>query len=453
MTDATTVPTSQATLDRLDREGIDFLWVTYHDYLGRGEAKVLPRQSFAGAVRDGVVFTYANLNMDGHDHQAPGATLVGTAGDFLAVPDPRSYAVLPRFPRTARMHAHMVTTDGERWAGCPRSRLDGIVDELAGEGFSIKAALEPEFYLLRRGDDGELAPINRTTMFAQDGVAKAQAVVTEILDECAGMGIRIPQLGKEYGRGQYELSIHHGSPMEAVDRYLGARGAVNDVAHRNGMVATFMPKVFADWPGNSLHVHLSVWDAAGTTDLTPSEADTTSLSDVGSWFLGGLLRHARALCGVGSPSVNSYKRLQPGTWAPANTYWGFNNRSGLVRIPGTGDRRHLEYRSPDNTAQPYVLLTALLGAGLDGIRNRIDPGEPFDGDIGQLTSAEAGRLGLEYLPRTLAEALEALEADDVVSGALGPDILRHTLAVRRADLLAYETAVHPWERDLYLEQI
>ena len=453
MTDQSHGPSTQALLDRLDREGIDFLWVTYHDFLGRGAAKVLPRQSFASACRDGVVFTYANLDMDGHDHQAPGATLVGNAGDFLAVPDPRSYAVLPRFPRTARMHAHMVTSDGERWAGCARGRLDAVVDELAAEGFSVKAALEPEFYLLRRGDDEALAPINRTTMFAQAGLAEANAVVTEILDECAGMGIRIPQLGKEYGPGQYELSIHHGSPMEAVDRYLGARGAVVDVARRHGMVASFMPKLFADWPGNSLHVHLSVWDAAGTTDLTPSDADETSLSDVGRWFLGGLLRHARALCGVGSPSVNSYKRLQPGSWAPANTYWGYNNRSGLVRIPGSGDRRHLEYRSPDNTAQPYVLLTALLGAGLDGIRNRVDPGEPFDGDIGQLTPAEAGRLGLEYLPRTLPEALDALATDEVIAGSLGPEILRHTLAVRRADLLAYETAVHEWERDLYLEQI
>ena len=453
MTDAARVVSTKAILDRLDREGIDFLWVTYHDYLGRGEAKSLPRGSFSSACRDGVVFTYANLNMDGHDQQAPGATLVGNAGDFLAVPDPRSYAVLPRFPRTARMHAHMVTTGGERWAGCPRSRLDAMVDELSAEGYSVKAALEPEFYLLRRDGGGGLSPINRTTMFAQDGLAKAHAVVSDILDECAGMDIRIPQIGKEYGRGQYELSIHHGSPIEAVDRYLGVRSAVADVAQRHGMVASFMPKVFGDWPGNSLHVHLSVWDSAGKTDLTPSEADSTSLSDIGRWFLGGLLRHAPALCGIGSPSVNSYKRLQPGTWAPANTYWGFNNRSGLVRIPGTGDRRHLEYRSPDNTAQPYVLVCALLGAGLDGIRNRIDPGEPFDGDVGQLTPAEAERLGLQYLPRTLAEALDALERDEVITRAIGPEVLRHTLAVRRSDLAAYETTVHDWERDLYLEQI
>lgn len=267
------------------------------------------------------------------------------------------------------------------------------------------------------------------------------------------MGIRVAQLGKEYGAGQYEMTVHHASPIDAVDHYAALKAAVRDAARDLGYVATFMPKVYADWSGCSLHVHLSVWDEAGRRDLTPSDADQTALSDVGRWFMGGLLAHVEALTGLGSPTVNSYKRLQPGSWAPANTYWGNGNRSAVIRIPGSGKRRHLEYRSGDNACQPALFLTGLLAAGLDGVRNRIDPGSAFDGDIGHMSQAEIQRRGVRYLPRTLPEALAALEADPVVSAALGPTALGHFLAVKRSELAQYEIEVHPWERDTYLEVV
>ena len=142
---------------------------------------------------------------------------------------------------------------------------------------------------------------------------------------------------------------------------------------------------------------------------------------MGGWFLGGILEHVDALTGLGSPTVNSYKRLQPGSWAPANTYWGYGNRSGVVRIPGVGKRRHLEFRSPDNSAQPYLLLAGLLAAGADGIRRQLEPPPPFQGDIGHLTAEEIERHGIGYLPRTLPEALAALERDEVVAGGRGRD--------------------------------
>jgi glutamine synthetase len=154
---------------------------------------------------------------------------------------------------------------------------------------------------------------------------------------------------------------------------------------------------------------------------------------------------------VGSPTVNSYKRLLPGSWAPANTYWGYGNRSGVIRVPGVGDRRHIEYRSPDNAAQPYLLLCALLAAGMDGITNRIDPGQPFEGDVGHLTAQQIEDMQLGFLPRTLPEAIAALEQDEVVMSALGDEILRHFLAVKRGELASYNTIVHEWERSAYME--
>lgn len=440
-------------LRKLEQDRIEHFWVAYHDYSGIACAKSVPPESFRSTVRDGIVFAMANLDMDILDVQPTTATLLADSGDFLAVPDPRSYTILPRFPSTARANAWMRATDGSPWQGCPRTRLEAIDDELRRAGYSVQVALEPEFYLLKRQPNGDYSAINQTRMFTLEGLQVEQPFVARVVDELRAMGVSVPQIGKEYGRGQYEMSIRHGSPIQAIDDYWSLKEVVRDVAREFGYIATFMPKVYPDWVGNSLHVHLSVWDAAGQTDLTPADHDQTSLSDVGSWFLGGLLKHAAALTGLGSPTVNSYKRLLPGSWAPANTYWGYGNRSGVVRIPGVGKRRHIEYRSGDNTCQPALYLAGLLAAGLDGIRNRIDPGPPFQGDIGHLTAEEIERYKIGFLPRTLPDALSALERDDVVAGAVGAVALKHFLSVKRSERAQYDLEVHPWERAAYLEVI
>jgi glutamine synthetase len=440
-------------LARLDADGIQHFWATYHDYSGLGCTKSIPPEGFRSVVNTGAVFAVANLDMDILDRQPATATWLADSGDFLALPDPRSYTVLPRFPKTARANVWMRATDGSVWQGCPRTRLDAIVDELAQEGFAAQCALEPEFYLLYKTGEGEYEPINATRMFTQAGLQEAQPFSTRIIDELRMMGIVVAQLGKEYGPGQYELSVNHGSPIQAVDDYYALKDAVRDIARECGYVATFMPKPYAHWAGNSLHVHISLWDTDGLENLTASTDDETSLSQTGLWFLGGLLRHAPALTGLGSPTVNSYKRLLPGSWAPANIYWGYGNRSGVARVPGVGERRHIEYRSGDNSCNAALYLTGLLAAGLDGIRNQLDPGPPFQGDVGHMSIEEMQEKGLTFLPRTLEEAFDALENDDFIGEAIGSELLPHLLSVKRSELETYRLTVHPWERTTYLEVI
>jgi glutamine synthetase len=437
----------------LDRDRIEHFWVVYHDYSGVGSAKSLPPEGFSSTVRSGVVFAVANLDMDILDHQPPTATWLADSGDFLAQPDPRSYHLLPRFPATARAHAWMRKPDGSPWQGCPRTRLDRILEELKAEGYSIQCALEPEFYLLHKIGESSYEPINSTRMFTVAGLHEEQGFSARLVDELRAMDIEVAQLGKEYGPGQYEMSIKHGHPIQAVDDYWLLKDTIRDIAREFGYLATFMPKPYAHWAGSSLHVHLSLWDLAGDTNLTASTSDDTSLSELGLWFLGGLLRHAPALTGLGSPTVNSYKRLLPGSWAPANAYWGYGNRSGVARVPGLGNRRHIEYRSGDNSCNPMLFVTGLLAAGLDGIRQKIDPGEPFQGDVGHLSPSEIEEYGLTFLPRTLPEALAALEQDEVITAAIGDEILPHFLSVKRSELEAYDLTVHPWERSTYLEVI
>jgi len=446
----TTRPTDAASLlAQLEADGIERLWVVFHDYLGRASGKLIPQASFRSVVNGGVVFAKANLDFDHHDHQAEGASYLADSGDFLAVPDPASYAILSQYPATARVHAFMRDDDGSAWDGCPRTRLVALVDELRAEGFAAMAALEPEFYLVHRDAQQNLTPVNATPMFSTAGMATEEPFLRRVVDLLTGMGVEVPQIGKEYSPGQYELSTSHGDPLTAIDRYYAVREAVRDAARESGYEATFMPKPYADWSGNSLHVHLSIWDATGETDLTPEASDTTSISTLGRHFAGGILAHVDALTGLGSPTVNSYKRLQPGSWAPANTYWGYGNRSGVIRIPGVGKRRHLEYRASDNAAQPEMLLTGLLAAGLDGIRRQLDPGDPFQGDIGHMSAEAIVAAGVGELPRTLGDALDALEADDVLRAALGETAFTHALAVRRHELRQYEVQVHAWERETY----
>jgi len=445
-----TPPTdADSLLARLQEDGIERLWVVYHDYSGRAQGKIIPRASMRSAVRGGVVFAKANLDFDHHDHQAAGASYLADSGDFLAVPDPASYAILPQYANTARVHTFMRDDDGSPWDGCPRTRLVELVEAVKAEGYAIAAALEPEFYLVTRDEHGDLHPVSATPMFSTAGMATEEPFLRRVVDLLEGMGVEVPQIGKEYSLGQYELSTAHADPIAAIDTYYAVREAVRDAAAELGYEATFMPKPYADWSGNSLHVHLSIWDADGTTDLTPDPADNVSISALGRHFAGGLLTHIDALTGLGSPTVNSYKRLQPGTWAPANTYWGYGNRSGVIRIPGYGKRRHLEYRASDNAAQPEMLLTGLIAAGMDGIRQRLDPGDPFQGDIGHMSAEAIAAANIGYLPRTLGAALDALEADPVIAKALGTSALEHALMVRRHELATYEQIVHAWERETY----
>ncbi|MCC6944216.1 MAG: glutamine synthetase [Thermomicrobiales bacterium] len=446
-------PNAADLLARLTRDGIEHFWVTYYDYSGLGCSKSVPPEVFRGTVESGVVFTPANLDMDILDRQPPTATWLANSGDFLALPDPASYTVLPRFPRTAKANVWMRATDGGLWQGCPRTRLQAVVDDLASEGFAASCALEPEFYLLNKVGESEYEPVNATRMFTQAGLQQAQPFATRVVDELRAMDVPVDQLGKEYGQGQYEMSVYHGTPLEAIDRYWSLKDAVTDIARECGYIATFMPKVYANWAGNSLHVHMSLSDLEGKGNVMESADDETSLSQTGLWFLGGLLTHAPALTGLGSPTVNSYKRLLPGSWAPANVYWGYGNRSGVARVPGVGSRRHIEYRSGDNSCQPALFLAGLLAAGLDGIRRQIDPGPPYQGDVGRLTVDEMAELGLTFLPRTLRDALDALESDEVVAAAVGDEILPHLLSIKRSEMEAYELTVHPWERTTYLEVI
>jgi glutamine synthetase len=207
------------------------------------------------------------------------------------------------------------------------------------------------------------------------------------MDTLRAMGITVEQIGAEYGPGQYEINVRHAEPVRAADDLLTLKETLRALARETGLLASFMPKPFTDLPGCGLHVHLGIEDEEKTNllgDRARKDVDQDGLSTLGRAFIGGLLTHAPALCGVGAPTVNSYKRLLPGSWSPTHICYGPGNRAALVRIPDASSL-HVEFRAGDNTCNPHLFLAALLAAGLDGIATGAQATSRVGDDIGHVS--------------------------------------------------------------------
>jgi glutamine synthetase len=327
---------AQDLLKRLHDDRIEHFWVVYHDYNGRACAKSVPKSAFAGVVEDGIVFARANLDFGLNDHMAADARFLAHTGDFLAVPDPASYRRLAHLPDTALAHAYMMTEQYTPFEGCPRTALRNMMERYVANGMFLTVALEAEFALYHKTGEGEYAPANEDGMFTVAGLNRHIELMQEIVSTLEAMGIQVEQLGKEYGPSQYEMSVRYSDPLSAADDYLVTREVVRALALRRGLIASYMPKTYSHIPGCGLHVHMGLWDAEGR-NLMQGAGDGL-FSDTGRYFVGGLLAHARGLTGIGAPTINSYKRLQPGSWAPAHIAWGVGSRAALIRVPDANKR-------------------------------------------------------------------------------------------------------------------
>ncbi|MBX6342914.1 MAG: glutamine synthetase, partial [Thermomicrobiaceae bacterium] len=364
---------SSTLANRLTEEGVEHLWVAYTDYNGRLAGRSVPQARFAQVAERGTNFAKANFNFTIRDEQVPEPRFGADSGDVLAVPDPSSVVRLPFHPGTALAFSYLHEEDGQVWEGCARAALRRAVAALEAEGLAARVAFEPEFYLFL-GD--EPTPAIHAGMYTIAGLDAAMDVVRRLGEVLGEMGVALEQIGKEYGQGQFEANVGPADPVAAADDYLLLRLAVRQVAGEAGLRASFMPKPTAAMAGCGLHVHLSLQDAASGEDRTASPTGAAGLTDTARAFIAGWLAHAEALTALGAPTPNSYKRLQPASWAPAHVCWGVGNRAALVRVPGPGARARLEFRAGDNTANPYLFLAGLLWAGLDGIKQRLDPGSP-----------------------------------------------------------------------------
>jgi glutamine synthetase len=366
----------------------------------------------------------------------------GPVGEVKLLPDPASFAVLPYAPQSARLLCDMVTLDGEPWALCQRSFLRRMIDRAARQGFALKASFENEFTLARKGEDGQPVPLDRSPCFSTIGMDSAAPVMAEIVEALTAQGVHPEQYYAELGPGQQELPVRYADAMRAADNQITVRETARAVAWRHGLYASFAPKPFPAEAGNGAHIHFSLWREATPVNAFYDARGRHGLSDVALAFIGGVLHHLPALLAFTAATVNSYRRLQPRFWCSAYAAWGPDNKEAAIRLPSPSrsapmESTNFELKPADPSANPFLALGALLAAGLDGIAGKRDPGEATLVDPDTLSEGERARRGIQRLPRTLGDALDALERDEVLREALGEPLAREYVIVKRSEVRAF----------------
>ena len=429
-----------AVYDRARAAGVRLIRVVYCDNANLIRAKAAPLDGLEGILKYGVGFTVAQqaLPMLG-DTPLPASGL-SPVGEVWLVPDPETFTVLPYSPGAAMMLGDFQTAGGEPWAHDPRACLRRAAEAAAADGFDVQAAFEPEFYLLRPAAGaspaagGDYQPVDRTNFAMTIAHDAAHDVLRDLVDALATMGLDVALIYPESGPGQFELSIRHAHALAAADRHIALREGVRGVANRNGLAASFAPAPFAESAGSGCHLHMSLWRDG--QNVMYDERDRLRLSPLAYAWIAGVLAHLPALCALVAPSVNSYARLRPYSWAGAFACYGPENREAAVRVitPRRGPAScNVELKTCDGSANPYLALAGVIAAGLDGIRRGLAPGDPADFDPGSLSERERLRRGITPLPATLAEAADALERDATIQEIIGAPLTRSYLAVRRGE--------------------
>lgn len=449
-------PAARRVLERVEVDGVELVRFLYADHGGVIRGKAAGRSRLAERLGTGIGHTVAMMAMSILDHLQP-VEGMGPVGEVRIVPDPRTFVALPYAPGAAAMVSDLRDLDGGPWAACPRTFLKDAIAALEAEGYAAVAAFEPEFTLGRRlpdpaGGPDRLVPLDDSPCYATSGFDLAHDYTMQLVRALESQGMPIEHYYPELGAGQQELSIRPATALKAADNHVIYRETVRGVAFRMAMWATLAPKPIANQAGNGAHLHVSLWDPALEHNLFADGHG--GLSALGRHFIGGVLRHLPALVALTCGSVNSYRRLQPRSWSSAYTCYGMDNREAAVRIcsPMSGNieaTTNLEIKPSDSSANPYLSLGAVIHAGLDGIRRELDPGDAVNVDPATLTDEERARLGCARLPASLGEALDALEADELLMEALGPLRRAAYLAVKRSEVadfaaqdVAYETFHH-----------
>lgn len=349
--------------------------------------------------------------------------------------------------------------DGQPWPYCPRTILQSQLQRARARGYGFKTGVEPEFMLVRRHEDGAYLPYDRRDNLAKpcydlQALGRNLDLMTSLLKHMQVLGWDPYANDHEDANCQFEINWAYSDALTTADRHVFFRWMVKSVAEQHGLQATFMPKPFAYLTGNGCHFHMSLWDAKNDRNLFLDDKDLLGLSPLAYHFLGGLKAHARALAAVTAPTVNSYKRLIKGaphsgaTWAPVYITYGASNRTQMIRVPGAG---RLENRTVDGAINPYLASTVLLAAGLDGMQRSLPAGKLNKRNLYEVSEAELAQEGIETLPQTLNEALDAIERDAVILEALGKEYGAYYLKVKRAEWKRYHNSVSAWEVENYLE--
>jgi glutamine synthetase len=457
------VPEGMLTLHDLrgavDVDDIETVVVGFTDHYGRLVGKRYDARMFVDEVAaHGTHGCDYLLTTDMEMEPVPGYDFANWElgyGDVHLVPDMATLRRADWLDRTALVLCDVAAIDDHTAvAAAPRSILRRQVDAAAAEGLTAMAATELEYYVYRtsyreaaaRG----YADLEAAGWYLEDyhllQGARTEDFTAAVRRHLRRSGVPVESSKGEWGVGQHELNVRYADVLNMADRHVVYKQCLKETADRLGASVTFMAKVATDQAGSSCHVHMSLWRDGESAFAGDRQLGPVRCSDEFSWFLGGVLAHVPDVMVFLAPTVNAYKRYVDGSWAPTRIAWSHDNRTAGVRVVGHGPSLRIECRVPGADCNPYLALAALLAAGLDGLANRTDAPEAFDGDV-----YAAG--DLPHVPRSLAEATDLFVASPFAKAAFGQQVVDHYGHFFRTEWDAYMTAVSDWERRRYFERI
>jgi glutamine synthetase len=443
--------TRDSILQTIDEQHIQFIVLWFTDIMGIVKSVTIPSRKLSDVIDGG-------LHFDGSSVE--GFARVAES-DMVLSPDLSTFSVFPwegDSERTARLICNVRTINGDPFIGDPRSVLIRVLKDAESLGFNFKTGMELEFFLFKQHADKQLMPLTPFDNASYFDISNdfAQGMHKTMISTLDEIGIRVDSSHHEIGSGQYEIVLDYNDALVSSDQLLTARIALRTIAQRNHLHCTFMPRPRADLPGSGMHTHQSLHHLDSDHNAFVDLSHEYGLSETARYFMAGQIAHARAMCAVLAPLINSYKRLAVSFEAPKYIAWAHVNRGGasLIRIPhvAVGKEQHtrLELRCPDPSANPYLATAVMLAAGLDGIRQKLDLPSALEESV--LRQDRSRLRQMEVLPSSLAEALDALNQDDVILSALGPYISDRYLAAKHQEVDEYNQQVTPWEVDRYLQR-
>jgi glutamine synthetase len=436
--------------ERLAASGVKYAAISFVDMHGKPKSKMVPLNHLDQASRGSEMFTGAALDGVPQD-----------VNDDEVAPHPDLDAAI-----IAPFNREIAWFPGDLWIGeapfeaCSRQILKRVTADAATLGYTFNLGIETEFFLLTDDRVGTPAPASPDDVLDKPcydlrGMLHNYPVVDEIVSAMNELGWDVYSFDHEDGNGQFETDFTYTDAVSMSDRLVFFRVMVGEIARKHGLFASWMPKPFADRTGSGAHYNMSLADTAGVNLFAdPDDPRGCGLSTLGYQFIAGVLRHASAICAVIAPTVNSYKRLvKQGsmsglTWAPIFACYGDNNRTNMLRIPRGGGR--VECRAADSANNPYLGAALVLAAGLEGIREGLDPGDPNRDNLYNLSEADLLERNIGWLPRSLGEAIEALEADPLARSVFGAAMFDSYVAEKRAEWDSFAAHVSSWETDRYL---
>lgn len=432
----------------LKDNNVKYVLAQFVDIHGVAKVKSVPAAHIGSILKGGAGFAGGAIW---------GMGIAPNGPDYMAVGDLSTLTLMPWQPGYAR-----IICDGhvneKPYGHDSRVVLKAQTDCLAKSGWILYTGLEPEFSLLRKDEKGAIHPYDETDTLQKPcydykSMSKQSAFLERLTETLIAAGLDIYQIDHEDANGQFEINYTYADCLKSADDYLMFKMAASHIANELDMICSFMPKPFANRPGNGMHMHMSIGD--GKKSLFQDDSDSTGhgLSKLAYHFMGGILAHAPAITALACPTVNSYKRLvvsqslTGSTWAPAYISYGNNNRSTMVRIP----YGRLELRLPDGSCNPYLATAAVIAAGLDGVKRELHPGAGHANNLYDLSPAQMREQGIGILPQSLGEAIDQLESNKVIRDALGDSLSEEFIKIKRAEAMEFQRHVSDWEINRYVD--